>query len=209
MSLQTRLSALITTIKTAFNGLDARVTDLESSFFYRETQAGRFQFRTNGTWASDSDDNYGASNLNWNEQAGGGADPVQEWEHQGVPVKAGTVLHELDLRGRFNNTQPGDCEIVLTFRRPTDPAAWVSGHDADGEMTNTTILRDFWFNSTDPAQTTFTGAVNDMHQRVYDLDFTFPADGWLSMYVKAENTVTTNRYFQATKTYLLEEQGRG
>ena len=210
MSLQTRIADLITTIKAAFTGLDDRVTALEGSFLYRETRAGRFQLRTNNSWASDSDDNFGANDDTYNEQAGSGADPIQEWEHQGIPVRAGSTLRSLDMYGRANNNQPGDVEIYLTYRRPTDPAAWEAGHDADGEMTNTLIFRDLWMAPGDPTQPAFAGAFNDMHRRRYeDIDFVFPEDGWISMYVKAQNTVTTNRYFIVSRSYLIEETGRG
>jgi len=195
-------------------GYDEFLTDSTGStahplrwrFAYRESQAGRFQMRTNDTWASDSDDNFGFNDDTYGEQAGGGTTPIQEWEHQGVPIRAGSTLRSFDLYGRGNNTQIVDLDLYLSFRTPDSPARWETGIDNDAEMSNTLIMRDLWMNPTDPAQPAFAGNVNDIHRRRYpDLNFVAPADGWLSLYVKATGNVTANRYFIVTKSYLIEE----
>jgi len=205
MSLQTRLASLITTIKGAYTAHDVRIAKLEDCIRIRETRAGRYQMRTNDVWVPDADDNFGSFEDPYGEQSGNGATPIFEWEHIGVFVKAGSTVRTLEMVGRGNNTQIADVDLYLAFQTPDAQTRWQTGFDNDGEVNTTLIMRDFWLNSTDPGQPTHTGAINDMRQRKYDLNFVAPSDGWLHLYAKATGNVTANRYFIVNKSYLIEE----
>ena len=194
-------------------GYDEYLTDntgatahpLRWRFDWRFEQAGRIQAFTNERWVTNSDDIYGTRNQTFNENCGTGADPIQEWEHNGVFVKAGTRIKELTIHGRSNNTQFQDFEILMSHRRPNDVNSYETGVDSDTEMENTTLFRDFFFNPNQPGQPAFTGNGNDKHRRIFPVDQTVTEEGEISLYFKPQGNITANRYYYVGIQILFEE----
>jgi len=161
--------------------------------------SGRFYCYADLRWVTNSDDNYGITYYQHAESGLTGADPVYEWEHQGMQLPKGVHIKNLLFAGRTNNNQIADLEIVVVERSQINPNASESGWDNDNEMVNTVIYRDTWRN----AVGTFTGAMNDRHRATIPINHTMSANSEISIYIKPQGTLTATRYFLASYTWEL------
>lgn len=166
--------------------------------------SGRWYLNTNQRWVTQSDDNYGKAYYQFNESGGSGNDPIFEWEHKGTIIPAGRRVERLHLAGELNNNDAliTDIEIVVAQRRPTDPAAWVNGFDNDGEMTNTILYRDMWYNPTLPGSVTLLApGKNDTVGKTIEIGLDVTEQSYLSIYVRPVGTNTSIRYWRTTWTW--------
>lgn len=173
--------------------------------------AGRLYCYENARWiASACDDNYGPAYYQWTENAGTGADPLEEWEHKGFFIREGTVCKELSLFGRgLDINSVADLEIFISF--VDSNGRWDTvGIDSDGEDNHTLLYRGLWLG--DGAQT---ASINDDIRRNFALspnndgtgDFVAPADGNLRLYMRPINIDprpdTANDYAQLSGSWLI------
>lgn len=191
MSLQTRLSSLITTIKGNYTDHDNRIVALENRT-RTISNAGRAYFYSDNRWVTNSDDFYGPSIYQWNEDAGVGATPIVEFEHIGDRLRAGRRVTRLEIGGRATSAQVTDMEIYAIFRSPSTQARWSTGMDSDAEDTVTMLASGLWKSS---GNETLTGDTNDIMKQSWDLDFTPTIDGYLSIYLRPVGTLTATSYF--------------
>lgn len=212
MSLQSRLSDLITAIKGDFNGLDGRVTTLEnagSASTFQINKSGRMYCYSDARWVTNSDDNYGATYYQWQESGGTGADPIQEVEHKGEFVRAGTIVKEFSMFGRgLDVNTVSDIEVMITYTNPN--GRWDGiGLDSDGEDSHTTLHRSFWLAGGSGNPDWSNVPINDHLRRTFNCgDFVVPADGDLRIYLKPVNVDprpnTTTDYAQFSNSWLLQ-----
>lgn len=168
--------------------------------------SGRLYCYNDARWVTNADDNYGTNYYQFVESGGTGVDPIQEWEHKGDYVRAGTVLHELAIFGRLLDAATlADLEILVSYRNPE--GRWDTlGLDNDGEDTHVELWRGFWKagGTGVPAITT---PVNDDIRRAIPLgDYVVPQDGDIRIYFKPVNVDprpdTTTDYVQIAYNYL-------
>lgn len=184
-----------------------RAIGVDVGTIYNETKSfihnsGRVYCYTDNRWVTDSDDNYGVNYYQFAESAGTGVDPIIEWEHKGILLPAGTRLGKMMFVGNSTTLEVTDLEIMVVFRQPDNISRWGSGIDADGEMVNTTIYRNFL--KTPNKSIAFTGNTNDHLKRDLFLDYTLPADGFVSIYFKPVGAITSNRYYRIAYTYEVQ-----
>lgn len=154
---------------------------------------------TDTRWISLSDDNYGQNTENASESAGTGADPIYEWEVQGLPFRKGDKINFMDIRARTNSTEITDMEIYMVYLTPNPITRWETGFDNDSEDSFEVVYRDFWKNPTGGEENeTLSGALNDRMKRKIDLDYTCPEDGEFRIFFKPVGTLTATRYFYPT-----------
>lgn len=161
--------------------------------------SGRFYCYTNNRWVTDSDDNYGGNNHNFNENSGTAASPTIEWEHLGIPIKGGVTLKSLNMVGKANNNQVDDLEIVVALRKPSSPNSYQTGLDNDNEYETQEVYRGFWKN----AVGNFLGAMSDKHAAFIDIDYQINEPCELSLYVRPVGNLAVTRYFSASWTWEL------
>ena len=162
--------------------------------------AGRFYVETNNRWITESDDVYGGNNQNFAESGGTGADPLVEWEHLGHILPAGTDLKQIYFDARANNSSVTDFEISVQLRKPSNPLAFTTGIDADGEMVNTEIYRGNF------VELGWTGNMQDRRRKIIDLSGVGPLaeDQEISIYVKPIGVITARRYIYANYLIISE-----
>ena len=173
---------------------------------------GRVYLYNDERWITPYDDIYGWGYYQNAENSGTSVDPLQEWEHMGRYVRAGTICHNLTIIGRITDANNQiDMEIYAGFRAPNPISRWdITGFDNDSEHTFTQLFRDKWITPTNlPLKYPLaTGAVNDQYRRSVDLDgFVAPSDGWLMAYFKPISNPagdTANDYFYSVRNWLLE-----
>jgi len=175
---------------------------------YRQSISGRFYVYTDYRWVTPFDDNYGHAYYQWAESGGTGANPIIEWEHQGLIIPPGTRVTNFKMFGRATSTQFTDWQIRLYKVVPSTTGRWEGvGVDNDAEIVSTELHNDLFY--APAVGTAMTGAINDRHMREVDLssntDAEFPDLGELRLYIKPVGTaVTATRYIQST--ILIETQ---
>lgn len=192
MSLQARLSSLITTIKGNYTDHDNRIVTLENRT-RTISNTGRAYFYTDNRWVTNSDDNYGPSYYQWNEHSGTGTTPIVEFEHIGDRLRAGRRVTRLEIGGRANDAEVLDIEVYAVFRSPDTQARWSTGMGSDAEDTVTVLVNGLWKSS---GNETLISAPNDTMKQSWDLDFTPTIDGYLSIYFRSVGALTATRYFR-------------
>lgn len=173
--------------------------------------SGRVYLYNNERWVTPYDDQYGFGYYQNAESAGTGPDPLEEWEHMGRYVRAGTIVHELSIIGRINDaTNQQDLRIWVGFRAPNPISRWdETGFDGDSEDVSTEMFNDLWLNPEESPlpYPTATGAVNDQYRRTISFDpFICPTDGYLMLYFKAISNPTGDTetdYFFSVRNWLL------
>lgn len=180
---------------------DSSTSDIGGLSIYQNS--GRFYCYTSNNWVTDGDDNYGNNYYQFAETGASGAVPVYEWEHQGLLVQKKTTLKQFIISGRMNATDIADIKFHLVFRYPTLETGFINGYDNDGEMSSEVIYDDYFFNPDNEVISgqPFGGAINDIHRRDINLNYTFNRDGFLSLYAKTLNTSTSTRYFLCSYRY--------
>lgn len=165
--------------------------------------SGRFYMYTDNRWVTESDDNYGTNYYQFTESGGTGDNPLYEWEHQGTMIEQGERLRRLTVNIRANNNEVTDVQIRLMARYPTNAERWRTGLTGDANMTNDIILDDFFMNPSDIVNwdTAYSGNMNTHHRRTINIDYQFPTDAWLSLYVRPVGTLTATRYLLTTYRY--------
>ncbi|MEL7428012.1 MAG: hypothetical protein AAFN81_33825 [Bacteroidota bacterium] len=175
------------------------MSDLQKLPAYTIQGAARFYCYTNNRWVTDSDDNYGTNYHQANENGGTGATPIVEWEHLGNLISQGRTINRLKIVGHSNNLQITDMEIYIVAKFPDTDARWETGIDNDAEDV-TDVL--FQGNFKTP---TMTGNMNDLMKRDIQINYTFPRDGFLSLYVRPVGTLTATRYWRATWVWEIND----
>jgi len=149
--------------------------------------SGRVYCYNDARWVTNADDNFGTTYYQFLESGGTASEPIREWEHRGDYVRAGTVLHELDIFGRITDVNTvTDMEISISYRSGLN--RWDSiGLDNDSEDGHAQLWRGFW-KAGGPGVTANTGPVNDYIRRSFPLgDYVAPADGDIRIYFKPVN----------------------
>lgn len=169
----------------------------------------RFYSYPDGRWISNGDDNYGLNTENASESAGTGNDPIREWEITGRFLNKGMKIPKYQLKGRCNDiTNSPEWEIKIEFRYPNDQRWDDIGLDNDNEMTSVEIYRGFWRTpvSDSMGQLPFTHPINDIHRRVYPLDFTVPEDGYLITFMRPLRLLASvgNDYFYGDEVVYIK-----
>lgn len=163
------------------------------------TQGGRAYLKRGG-WYTGADDVYGGySHPNHSEGADDNAVPTVEWEHLGLLIPAGRRLGKFHLTGRTNSSSISELEIYIGMKEPNPLTRWESGMDNDSELSMVPVYQDLFMN---PAVgTPFTGNINDIHRRTYDLDHTVANDSLLMIYMRAPYYGSSStKYFYHTWT---------
>lgn len=163
--------------------------------------SGRFYLYTDNRWVTDSDDNYGLSYYQFNENCGTGVDPLIEWEHMGIFIPKGRTIKKLHFTCRANNVQVTDVEIYGLLRHPNPITRWESGMDNDSEDTVIELFRELFVENASPA---LNGNMADRRRRTFVLDTEVPEDSYLSIYIKPVGTLTANRYLTTSYTWEVE-----
>ena len=168
---------------------------------------GRIYAYTDNRWVTGNDDNYGPTHIQWNEGGGTGADPIVEWEHQGIPIAPNTRITRFYMMARSNSVEVTDFEVCIYKTLPSTPARWEGvGVDNDAEIVSVEIWRDNFFS---PASgTAFTGAMNDRHLRIVDIsgpNAEYTEFGELRIYFRPVGTITATRYLQTTIMFDTED----
>lgn len=166
--------------------------------------SGRYYCYPDNRWVTGDDDNYGANYYQNNENAGTGADPLLEWEHNGIPIPKGRRVKSITIVARTNNTEITDIEFAIYKKIPNPISRWETGFDNDSEDITTELYRNFWWENTETGQPTFSGNTNDKHARTFVMDSESDANLWeelgeLVIYAKPVGTNTANRYFMYTR----------
>lgn len=172
--------------------------DIANLSSYIIPNSGRFYCYTNNRWVTDSDDNYGGNNFQFNENCGTGAEPLIEWEHMGILVPKNNVIKKLLFAGKSNNNQVTDLEIRIVIKTPNPISRWETGMDNDSEDSVQTLYSGFYKTSS------MTAPMNDFMRREIDLNnFQVIEDSMLSIYLRPVGTITSTRYFRATWSWEL------
>ena len=176
-----------------------------ADYMYTVQNSGRFYMYGDERWVTESDDNYGMSYYQFVENGGTGDNPVAEWEHQGTMIEQGERVKRFTMNARVNSNDITDWQIRLIARFPTNPTRWRTGLSGDANMTNVTLLDGLFMNPTDIINwdVPYSGNPNTHHRRTINVDYQFPSDGWLSLYVRPRRagTQTNTRYLMATYRY--------
>jgi len=160
---------------------------------------GRFTCFTDNRWTTDSDDNYGLNQFQFNENCGTGIEPIIEWEHMGILLPENRIIKNLKFAGKSNNNQVSDLEIRVVYKYPNPITNWKTGMDNDNEQTIDTLFSGNYLDAT------MTGNMNDFMLKEIDLgDFETPEIGMLCIYLRPVGTITATRYYRATYTYEIE-----
>jgi len=174
-----------------------------AQYAYAIQNSGRFYCYSDNRWITSGDDNYGSNYYQFAESGGTKTDPVIEWEQQGVMVARGETIRKFTINARANSNDVDDFQIQLVARYPKNSDKWRSGLTGDGNMTNEVIADDLFF---DPVDTTnwdlpFSGNMNTFHRRTVSVDYQFPTDGWLSLFIKPIGDISSTRYILSTFRY--------
>lgn len=171
---------------------------------------GRFYSYPDGRWISGSDDNYATQTENQSESAGTGADPVVEWENHGFYFKKGQKITDIHMRGRTNDvTNSPEYELAFYFVHPNPITRYETGWDNDAEMYKEQLYRGLWRSTVEPdalGQVPFTHPINDMHRRIYELNYVAPEDGWLTIFMRPLRLAASagNDYFYSAYNIYYE-----
>lgn len=161
--------------------------------------SGRAYLFTDLRWVTNANINNGVNNENFDQNEGTGVNPNYSWQRIGDLIKEGTVLSEVEIAGFCNSTEVTNVEVRVALIKPTTPALWDTGFDANAERIATEILATDYF----PAG--YTGTTNDYTKRILPLgDTVVDADSFLAIYYKPSGTITATRYFRhsySIKTY--------
>lgn len=150
------------------------------------------------TWSNAS---YGPNYYQTTTSLGTGADPTFEWEDLGVWLPGGTKIKRIHIALRINNAEVTDLELYWALRGGDTAARWETGLDNDSEISVTDVYRGKFWNNTDEGQPTFSGNLQDIHRRTFDVNVIVPAGGaYLDQCMKPEGTLTTTRYGWWTST---------
>jgi len=184
------------------NGLPASNSN-NSSNLVAQQESGRVYCYTDDRWVTSGDDLYGPAYFQWAENAGGGTNPVQEWEHQGIMVNAGSKYKKFSISLRTNAWDVTEMEVLISYRRPSSGNTYAGGYiNSDGEMENTTIHRDFFYVPTNGVSYIFNSGVTN--RRTFNFDFDIPDDGWITVYFKPTVTGSSTRYAYITMTHIID-----
>ena len=151
---------------------------------------GRVGFVTTSGWIALADDNFWLNNENFTEAAGTAPDPLLEYEVFGEFIYEGERVTALRINAAATSAEVADVEYALYHRAPSMPLA--GGQVvADAGMTNTLIQRGFFSD-------TLTGPLmaNARYGWTLPLDFTCPADGEVTIYLRPTGTITGTRYLR-------------
>lgn len=198
MSLQSRLSSLITAVGSEIKDLKTA----QSNIIHPFKITNRWYAETDNRWVTNSDDQYGMHNANANEDCGTGTDPVIEHEHVGMFLPSGVYLRDMHVYAKGNNTEITEMDIAIWQHAPNGTTGtYQGGLDNDDEFTNTKVFQDKWM--TPAVGTAFTGNINDMHYRKWSIDHTITTDTSLNFFMKPTGTITSIKYFFAEITLEL------
>ena len=166
-------------------------------------ESGRLYCYTDNRWVTSGDEDVGTNYYLWQESGGTGADPIQEWEHQGILVNAGSTYRRFTISLSSNSTQVTDIEILISYRKPNANNTYAGGDvDADAEMENTTIYRDNFYNPS--SGVAYNSSSLTMNRRTIDLDFDMPDDGWVTVYFRPIGSITNTRFVYTTMSHLID-----
>lgn len=201
----------------AINEVVSDLSDLETNVGNLESlpvpqiiteNSGRILCDTNNSWVTPSHHQYGFNRETIDKTAGTGSDPTVEDDHLGLIVLPGRKLVKFVIMGACtSNTESiwSDMEISIQKATPASGFDWDSGIDAPSELDIVEIYRDNFWTNTD---STFTGAYNDQHLRIVDID---PEDGTIdepsivSVYFKPVGTRGSSVHFEATWQWIWEQ----
>lgn len=152
--------------------------------------SGRFYLYSSKPWVTDSDDNYGPSYFQFNEQAGKNQDPVVEWEHMGIVVPKGKTVRKLNFACRANATDVTDVELSIIAKRPVN--GWKSDFDNDSEVVKEEIFRGTFVDDETA------GNMADLRMQTFEIDAKLEEDSMISIYLRGVGSFRSTRYLRAT-----------
>lgn len=196
MTFDTRITALATRTGEVIKNLPGAAPNRATI-----NNAGRMYCYSNERWVTNSDDRYGPSYYQWNENCGTGNNPTIEWEHMGDLILPGTRVKSLSIAGRVNNQQVSDIEVYGLVRTPNPATRWQTGMDNDSENTVTDLFRGSFRNG---GVFTHSGNTNDLHLQRWEFDVPVTDFSMLSLYLKPTLNGTSTRYAYLTYVWELE-----
>lgn len=166
---------------------------------------GRSYLYSDERWTTWGNNSYGINYYQWNSSCGTGTNPNCSWAALGLWMPKGTRITGITVSGRANSTEVTDIEQVWQFRYPNPATRWETGVDNNSEDISEDIYRNFWWNNSTAGQPAFSGNINDIHKRHYDVNYVTPEDGYIDQVVRAGNNIASNRYFYGSTTieYIL------
>ena len=188
---------------------DAALYGMPFAAYDQLPNAGKWQLHVqsriycyvDGRWVAPSEQ-YGFNIENWNDNRGTGADPTVAWNDMGPLILPGSTIERVHLMQRANNAAVTDWTMRFTVQYPTDPAAWATGFDANGEMTVDELHRSNRSTWTNPDVTATN--MNDQIGQTIELNYTVPAaHPFVSLGIQAQATVTgtTTRYVYSSMVF--------
>lgn len=171
----------------------------------RLSGSGRANMTTTNDWVTNASASQGTNREDFSETGGTGVDPLATWTKMGNFVEKGTIVDEMELRARVNNSEVTEVEIIVYKVITNNDWDTANGMSNDGDMTRTELFRDDWFNIS--SGTVYTANTNQ-HRRKLTMSTTadaniFEDDGYLEIWYKPTGTITSTRYFEHTYSYKI------
>jgi len=157
-------------------------------------QSGRFHLYTDNRWITNSNDDYGTNTENYFQSGGTGTYPTITWDQVGHYLPKGAKIHRINFLARADHSEVEDLDLFFFAKIPNSPDLWDNGFDSDNDRTVVNTYRDFFVKPTQ-GETQLPGTgMSSMRKRTIDVNFTMPEDGYFSLFLKPQGTITSLRY---------------